>query len=93
MEVADQGDVTAEVIEVFTYLGNGSGGSIVIDGYPHQLATGVGQRPDLGHCSLDVGGVGVGHGLNDDRVIAADQYVPYPGYFGRAPFHQPTRLR
>ena len=54
-------------------MGNGGGGLVAVDGQPHELGAGAGERGDLAGGRLDVGGVGVGHRLDDDRRAAADQ--------------------
>ena len=51
---------------------HGGGGLVAIDGDPHQFRTGAGQCRDLRDGALDIGGVGVGHRLHDDRRAAAD---------------------
>ena len=48
------------------------GGLVAVDGDPHHFRTGAGQRRHLGHRAVDIGGVGVGHRLHDDRRAAAD---------------------
>ncbi len=49
-------------------LGHGPGGLVVVDRDAHQLAAGLGQGTHLVHGRRDVGRVGVGHRLDDDRV-------------------------
>ena len=44
---------------------------VVVDRHPDQLAAGLVKGAHLGNRSGDVGGVGVGHGLDDDRAGAA----------------------
>ena len=51
---------------------HGGGGLVAIDGDADELGAGLGQRRDLADRRLDVGRVGVGHRLNDDRRAAAD---------------------
>jgi len=46
---------------------------LIVHGNPHQLAAGLGQRPNLLHCRGHVGGIRVGHGLHHDRMIRADR--------------------
>jgi hypothetical protein len=51
---------------------NGGGGLIAVDGDAHQLRAGLGKRRDLDGGGAHIGGVGVGHRLNDNRRVAAD---------------------
>ncbi len=47
------------------------GRRLIVDRHPHQLAPRLVQRPYLRRGGVHVGGVGVGHRLDDDRVVAA----------------------
>ena len=51
---------------------DGGGGLLAVDRDPHQFGTGARQRCDLRHGAFDIGGVGIGHRLHDDRRTAAD---------------------
>jgi hypothetical protein len=48
-----------------------------VDGYAHELRTGSGELLDLQGGAFDIDGVGVGHRLNDYRVLASDLYPVY----------------
>ena len=72
MKVTDKGDITAQGIKLFADVRYGFCGVISIDRDPHQLRTGPRQGRHLRHCLCDVGGISVGHRLNDDRRAAAD---------------------
>jgi len=41
-------------------------------GHAHDVGAGLGDTPDLVHRRLQVGGLGLGHGLHHDRGAAAD---------------------
>ena len=71
----------------------GGGGGGVRDGDADDLSAEVGEAGDLVQGGLSVGGVGVGHGLDDDRGVATDLDVAdvngpglSPGVEGLAPF-------
>ena len=66
------GHADAEFIERLDDLRHGGGGFVGVDGDAHQLRAGIGQRHHLIDGRLDVGGIGIGHRLHDDRVRAAD---------------------
>ena len=53
-------------------VGHGRGGFVAIDRQAHQFRACSGQRRDLARGRLDVGSVGVGHRLDDDRRTPAD---------------------
>ena len=76
VEVADQRHVDAEPVEPLADLRHGGGGLVAVDGDAHDLRAGAGERRDLRHRRVDVGGVGVGHRLDDDRRAAADHHGP-----------------
>ena len=42
------------------------------DGDPHEVRSGLRDLPDLRHRRLDVGGLGLGHRLDDDRRATPD---------------------
>ena len=45
------------------------------DGDPHDVGARLGHAVDLGHRGLEVGGLGLGHGLHGDGGPAADRHV------------------
>ena len=55
---------------------HGGGRLVAIDGDAHDLGAGPRQSRDLPHGRVDIGGVGVGHRLDDDRRAAADPHAP-----------------
>ena len=71
VEVADDGDADAEFVERVDDFGDGLGGGFGVDGDAHQLGAGLGQRHHLIDGGGGVGGVGIGHGLDHDGVVAA----------------------
>ncbi len=72
VEVADERHGDAHLVEPVADFRDGGGGLVAVDGDPDQLRAGTGERRHLAGGALDVGGVGVGHRLDDDRAIAAD---------------------
>src|SRR5947209_4402787 len=71
MEIADDGHGNAELRAGVDDLGNGGGGGFGVDRDANELRAGAGERHHLIDRGSDVGGIGVGHRLNDDRMIAA----------------------
>ena len=61
---------------------HGGGRLVAVDGDAHHLRAGAGERGDLRDGRRDVGRVGVGHRLDDDRRAAADRH-------GRPPASRP----
>ena len=54
---------------------HGGGALVAVDGDAHDLRAGAMQRRDLRDRLVDIGGVGVGHRLHDDRRAAADDHA------------------
>ena len=75
VEVADDGHAEAALVEAFDDVGDGGCGVFVVDGDAHDLRAGEGEGRDLLDGAGDVGRVGVGHGLDDDRDLPADANV------------------
>ena len=78
VEIADQRRVHAEDIEPLADVRHGGRGLGTIDGDAHQLGAGARERSDLSGRRLDIGRVGIGHRLDDDRGIAAQRDVADP---------------
>ena len=77
MEVADQRRLAADRVEPVAdgrHRVRGFGG---VDGDADELGACVGERLHLRDRRGDVGRVGVGHRLDDDRRVAADRDVPH----------------
>ena len=72
MEVANNGNVDAETMKAFDDLGNSLCGLIVIHGDAHEFGTCSGKRGDLLDGTGCVGGIGIRHGLDDDRSVRTD---------------------
>src|SRR5208283_3013402 len=72
VEVADDGYRDAEAVQPVNNIRHGSRGVVVIDGNAHQFGAGAGQSGALADGAVNVGGVGVGHGLHHNWCIAAD---------------------
>ena len=72
VEVADERHVDAAGIELVADMRDGGSGLVAVDGDAHELGAGAGKGCDLGHGGIDVGGVGIGHGLHHDWRRSAD---------------------
>ncbi len=72
VEVADQRRVDAPGAQTIADMGHSRGGLVAVDRDPHQLGARPRQRRNLAGGRLDVGGVGVGHRLHDDRRARPD---------------------
>ena len=72
VEVADDGDVDAAFVEAFDDVRDGLSGVVVVDGDADELGAGFDELGNLLDGRGGVGGVGVGHRLDDDGGIGAD---------------------
>ena len=72
MEIADEGHEAVLPRQLFADMRDGGGGLVAIDRDADQLGAGPREGCDLRDGRIDVGGVGIGHGLDDDRGAAAD---------------------
>ena len=84
VEIADDRDADAEPVETLDDRRYRGGRLVVVDRHPHQLAAGAGQRRDLTHGGRHVGGIRVGHRLDDDRVTGAHEHAADAGGHGLA---------
>jgi hypothetical protein len=75
MEVAHDRHIDAHPAEAILDVRNRGGSLVAIDGDAHELGAGAGERRHLPGGSLHVGGIGVGHRLDDDRAAAADAHT------------------
>ena len=75
MEIADQGRGDAALAQAVADMRYGGGGFLAVDRDAHQFGAGARQRRDLGDSAVDIGGIGVGHRLHDNRRAAADGNV------------------
>ena len=94
VEVADQRRRDPSGAQAIADVGHGRGGLLAIDGQAHQLRACPRQSRDLARGRLDVGGVGVGHRLHDDRRAPADGdrgvAFPDPNANGRVTRERPA---
>jgi hypothetical protein len=75
VEIADQRHEDAEPFQPFADLRHGGGALVAVDGDADDFRAGAMQRGDLCDGGIHVGRVGVGHRLDDDRRIAADDHA------------------
>ena len=71
VEVADDGRVPAFFGDAFDDVGDGFGGVVVVDGDANEFGAGAGEGGNLLDGGFDVGGVGIGHRLDDDGGAGA----------------------
>jgi hypothetical protein len=71
VKIADERGVASGVQHALLDFGDGRGGFGNVDGDAHHLRSGRSELHTLLRGGGDIGGVGIGHGLNDDRRAAA----------------------
>ena len=72
VEVADQRHADAARPQPVADMGDCGGTFVAVDGDAHKLGAGASELRYLPYRRVDVGGVGVRHGLHDDRRTTAD---------------------
>ncbi len=72
MEVADDRNAYALLVELVDDRGDGGCGFFGVDRYPNQFRSGSRQRSDLLHGGRHIRGIGVGHRLHHYWCIRAD---------------------
>jgi hypothetical protein len=72
MKIADQRHIETEPFEALADLRNRGSALIAVDGDPDDLGAGAMQGCDLGNGGVDIGGIGVGHGLHHNGCAATD---------------------
>src|ERR1019366_3565548 len=77
VEVADDRHRKAKAVEAVHNVGHGGSGGVVVNRDAHQFGTGTSQGCTLADGAVNIGGVGVGHGLHHDWCIAAN---PHSGH-------------
>ena len=75
MEVADQRHAHIHLGEAVADMRHRGRGLVAIDGDAHEFGAGARQRRHLPRGAVDIGGVGIGHRLHDDRGAAADRHA------------------
>ncbi|MBF8270716.1 MAG: hypothetical protein HW386_2425 [Gammaproteobacteria bacterium] len=70
MEVTDNGDTAAGLIQFVLDSGHLAGGGFRVDRHPNQFRAGGGQLQDLPGCRLRIRRIGIGHRLHNDGGIA-----------------------
>ena len=73
VEVADERHRDAHLAEAILDVRHGGRRLVAVDRDAHQFGAGARQRRHLARGRLDVGRVGIGHRLHDDRRRAADR--------------------
>ena len=74
MEVADDGNAAAELVQGLDDARHRARGLLRVDRDAHQLRASLRQRHHLVDRRGSIGGVGVGHGLDHDGIVPADQH-------------------
>ena len=72
VEIADQRHVHAKLRKPVPDVRHCGSRLVAVDRDAHELRAGRGQRSHLARGALDIGGVGIGHRLHDDRRAAAN---------------------
>ena len=85
VKVANEGDVNTALQEPFADVRYSLGGLVAVDGDAYKLGAGAREGCDLGRGGVYVGGVGVGHRLDDDGCTAADEHTCDANLMGSAP--------
>ena len=67
------GTSTPEAADLADHLRHGGGGLLGVDRDPDELRAGVGEAGDLDRGRVGIGGVGVRHRLDDDRMGGPDE--------------------
>ena len=75
VEVADDRHVHAHLEQPLLDVRHGGRRLVAVDGDAHDLGARARERRHLPRGRLDVGGVGIGHRLHDDRRVAADGHA------------------
>ncbi|MNV33792.1 hypothetical protein D3C71_1251750 [compost metagenome] len=75
VEVADQGHINAHHLQLLDDARDCRRRFGIVDGQPHHFRTGAPQLGDLLHAAGDVGGIGIGHRLDDHGMASAHQYT------------------
>ncbi len=76
MKVADQRRGDPSHAQAVADVGHGGGGFVAVDRDAHQSEPARAKAATWRVVALNIGGVGVGHGLNDDRRASANQNRP-----------------
>ena len=87
VEVADDGDADALLVETLDDVGDGFGGVVIVDGDSHHFAARFRQGGYLLDRAGDVGGVGIGHRLHHNWCSAADSHSADRGGDGLSASH------
>ncbi len=75
VEVADDGHDDAHLQKPLLDVRNGGRRLVAVYRDANELGAGAGERRHLPRRSLDVGGIGIGHGLHDHRRAAAHEHA------------------
>ena len=80
MEVANEGDRDAELVQALANRRHGGSGFRRVHRETHQFGAGPGEGSDLFHGTGNISRVRIGHGLDDNGIGAADADTPNGGY-------------
>ncbi len=75
MKITDQGGADIHGIQSFTDDGYSGSSFFTVDSNANQFGTSICQLRNLLYGIVDIGRIGVGHGLHDDGCITADLYI------------------
>ena len=71
MEITDQRNRHIMLEQTLFDMRDGSGGLLAVNGNAHQFRSGTGQRHHLFDGRVNIGRIGIGHGLHDNRRAPA----------------------
>ena len=74
VKITYQRHVAAQISESFADLGNGSRSFLVVHGNSDDLTAGIGEQFHLSHGCWNIGGIGVGHRLNNNMIAPTDHH-------------------
>ncbi len=78
VEITDQRHIPAKPFETVADPGHGIGAFVAVDGDADDFRSGLVKGGNLSNRCIDIGGVGIGHRLDDDRRTAADRDITDP---------------
>ena len=84
VKVPNDRDRDADPIQAFDDRRHRGRRLVVVHCDAHQLASRLSESRDLRDRPLDVCRVGIGHGLDHDRVTGTHGHLPHPGGYGLA---------
>ena len=76
VEISHDRHLDAHAVQLFADVRHGLRGLVPVNRNAHQLGTRARQCRDLPHSAVDIGRIGIGHRLDNDRVLSANEHAP-----------------